>query len=45
MLDANCLPVVSEEDPKKLVGIVTRSSIVSRYRKEVILEEEGEYGY
>lgn len=45
MLDINSLPVVSDEDPKKLVGVVTRSSIVSRYKKEVILEDEVEHSY
>ncbi len=40
MLDTNGLPVVSDDDPKKLVGIVSRSSIVARYKKEVILEDE-----
>jgi CIC family chloride channel protein len=45
MLDINSLPVVSDEDPKKLVGVIARSSIVSRYRKEVILESEAERSY
>ncbi|MFQ5863142.1 MAG: chloride channel protein [Candidatus Brocadiales bacterium] len=45
MLDINSLPVVSDENPKKLVGIVTRSSIISRYRKEIIREDEVEHGY
>jgi CIC family chloride channel protein len=45
MLDTNGLPVVSDDDPKKLVGIVTRSSIVLRYRKEVLLEDEAEGSY
>ena len=45
MLDINSLPVVSDEDPKKLVGVITRGSIVSRYRKEVILESEVERSY
>ncbi|MFQ5957704.1 MAG: chloride channel protein, partial [Candidatus Brocadiales bacterium] len=45
MLDINCLPVVSDENPKKLVGIVTRGSIVSRYREEIIREDEAEHHY
>lgn len=45
MLDINCLPVVSDEDPKKIVGFVTRSSVISRYRKEIIVEEEEESSY
>ncbi|MCP4364089.1 MAG: CBS domain-containing protein, partial [Planctomycetes bacterium] len=47
MLDTNGLPVVSDDDPKKLVGIVSRSSIVLRYKEEVILEDEagGSYSF
>ncbi|MEE9559075.1 MAG: chloride channel protein, partial [Candidatus Brocadiales bacterium] len=45
MLDTNGLPVVSDDDPKKLVGIVARSSIVLRYNKEVLLEDEVGGGY
>ncbi|MGR3296094.1 MAG: chloride channel protein [Candidatus Bathyanammoxibius sp.] len=47
MLDTNGLPVVSDDDPKKLVGIVTRSGIVLRYKKEVLLEDEmgGSYSF
>ncbi len=45
MLDINSLPVVSDEDPKKLVGIVTRASVVLKYKKEIILEDEAEHSY
>lgn len=45
MLDVNGLPVVSDEDPKKLVGIITRSSVISRYRREAIRENQAERSY
>ena len=34
-----CLPVVDEDDDKKLVGIVTRFHVMYRYNKELILSQ------
>ncbi len=32
-----CLPVVDENDDKKLIGIVTRFHVMYRYNKELVL--------
>ncbi len=38
MREINCLPVVDKDYNKRLVGLVTRSELMARYRKEVLLE-------
>jgi predicted transcriptional regulator len=35
--DQDCLPVVAEDDNKKLIGIVTRFHVMYRYNKELVL--------
>ena len=35
--EQDCLPVVAEDDNKKLIGIVTRFHVMYRYNKELIL--------
>lgn len=34
-----CLPVVDEDDEKKLIGIVTRFHVMYRYNKEMVLSQ------
>ncbi len=38
------LPVVSEEDPSKLVGILSRGDIVRAYQRKALEERHGIYG-
>ncbi|MBT3879106.1 MAG: chloride channel protein [Candidatus Scalindua sp.] len=35
--EQDCLPVVAEDDNKKLIGIVTRFHVMYRYNKELVL--------
>ena len=35
--EEDCLPVVAEDDNKKLIGIVTRFHVMYRYNKELVL--------
>ncbi len=35
--EQGCLPVVAEDDNKKLLGIITRFHVMSRYNKELVL--------
>ena len=35
--ELDCLPVVAEDDNKKLIGIVTRFHVMYRYNKELVL--------
>ncbi len=38
--EQDCLPVVAEDDNKKLIGIVTRFHVMYRYNKELVLLQE-----
>ena len=35
--EQDCLPVIAEDDNKKLIGIVTRFHVMYRYNKELVL--------
>ncbi len=37
--EQECLPVVAEDDNKKLIGIVTRFHVMYRYNKELVLSQ------
>ncbi|GAX59246.1 chloride channel protein [Candidatus Scalindua japonica] len=39
MEEHECLPVVDEDDDKKLIGIVTRFHVMYRYNKEMVLSQ------
>lgn len=37
MRDVDCMPVVDEDNENMLIGLVTRQSVMARYRKELLL--------